>query len=81
MIRRYIDREKLVVNLGCHNVPVYWSVRSSISDWMGWGKRGGYWGIVILSSCEYHFIRVHENLVQHPSNNMSIYPVGCTSMI
>ena len=25
-------------------------------------------GIVILASCEYHFIRVYENLVQHPSN-------------
>ena len=29
-------------------------------------------GIVILASCEYHFIRVHENRVQHPSNNISI---------
>ena len=29
-------------------------------------------GIVILDSCGYHFIRVHENLVQHPSNNISI---------
>ena len=28
--------------------------------------------IVILASCEYHFIRVHENMVQHPSNNISI---------
>ena len=26
--------------------------------------------IVILSSCEHHFIRVHGNLVQHPSNNI-----------
>ena len=23
-------------------------------------------------SCDYHFIRVHDNLVQHPSNNKSI---------
>ena len=29
-------------------------------------------GIVILARCEYHFIRVHENLEQHPSNNISI---------
>ena len=36
----------------------------------GWDKGGG-WGIVILASCDYHFIRVHENLVQHPSNNIS----------
>ena len=28
--------------------------------------------IVILVSCEYYFIRVYENLVQHPSNNISI---------
>ena len=28
--------------------------------------------IVILDSCEYYLIRVHENLVQHPSNNISI---------
>ena len=29
-------------------------------------------GIVILASCEHQFIRVHENLVQHPSNNILI---------
>ena len=29
-------------------------------------------GIVILASCEYYFIRIHENLVQHPRNNISI---------
>ena len=28
---------------------------------------------VILASCEYHFIGVHENLMQHPSNNLSIW--------
>ena len=28
--------------------------------------------IAILPSCENHFIRVHENLVQHPYNNISI---------
>ena len=27
---------------------------------------------VILASWKYHFIRVHENLVQHPSNYLSI---------
>ena len=31
---------------------------------------GGEGGIVILASCDYHFIRVQENLVQHPSNNI-----------
>ena len=29
-------------------------------------------GIVLLASCEQNFIRVYENLVQHPSNNISI---------
>ena len=29
-------------------------------------------GIVILANCENYFIRVHKNLVQHPSNNISI---------
>ena len=33
--------------------------------WMG--------SIVILASCEYHFVRVHEHLVQHTSNNIN----GC----
>ena len=29
-------------------------------------------GIVNLASCEYHYIRVHENLEQHPSALASI---------
>ncbi len=29
-------------------------------------------GIIVLASCEHHFMRVHENLVQHPSYNISI---------
>ena len=33
--------------------------------WTGW--------IVILANCEYYFIREHENLVQYPTNNISIY--------
>ena len=37
-------------------------------------KGGGWGGIVILAICEYHFIRIHENLVQHPSNNIGIIP-------
>ena len=40
----------------------YWSIRT-------WGKWGG---IVILASSEHHFIREHENLFSHPSNNVSI---------
>ena len=29
-------------------------------------------GIVVLTRCEYHFIRVHENLVQYSSDDISI---------
>ena len=29
-------------------------------------------GIVILASCKHHFIIVHENLMQRPSNSISI---------
>ena len=35
--------------------------------------------IVILVSCEYYFIRVHENMVQHPSYNISITSFNMTS--
>ena len=28
-------------------------------------------GIVILANCECYFNRVYENVVQHPSNNIS----------
>ena len=51
---------------------IYWSVQSSSrsrGDWVN----GLIWGIVILASCEYHFIRAHANLVQYPSNYISIY--------
>ena len=47
---------------------INWSVRSS-SRRGGDGVKGG---VVILASCEYYFIRVHENLLQHPSNYISI---------
>ena len=26
--------------------------------------------VIVIASCQYHFIRMHENLVQHPSNNI-----------
>ena len=38
----------------------------------GMGYRVLMGGIIILASCEYQFNKVHENLVQHPSNNISI---------
>ena len=43
---------------------IYWSFRSS-------SRRGWGWAIVILASCEDNFIRIHENLVQYPSDNIS----------
>ena len=36
------------------------------------GGKGAIGGIVILASCKYYFIRIHENMMQHPSNNISI---------
>ena len=48
---------------------IYWPVHSCsrMRGWMGC--------IVILASCEYHFNRVHENLEQHPSNNISKWQI------
>ena len=34
---------------------------------MGWME-----GIVILASYKYHFIKVHKNVMQHPTINISI---------
>ena len=30
-------------------------------------------GIVILARCKFHFIREHENMVQDPCNNISVF--------
>ena len=49
---------------------IHWSVRSYSRR--GWEGIKGKGCIVILASCEQHFIGVHENLVQHQSNNISI---------
>ncbi len=35
--------------------------------YMGWIR-----GIISLASCEHRFIRVYENLMQYPSNNISV---------
>ena len=37
-------------------------------DRVKWMDRGYRY----FSNCENHFIRIHENLVQHPSNSISI---------
>ena len=44
---------------------------SSRRAWDGVKELEG--GIIILASCEYPFIRLHENLVRHLSNNKYIY--------
>ena len=42
------------------------------------GGNGMYGGLDgRYSSWEYHFIRLHINLVQHPSNNISIVASAC----
>ena len=64
-MRGYIIRGKLA-NMDL----IYWSVCSSSrrgGDWL----KGVDWGIVILASCKHHFIKVHENLEQHPISNIS----------
>ena len=50
---------------------IYWSFCSS-SMRGGYDVKGVDVGNVILSGCEYHFIRAHKNLVQHPSYNILI---------
>ena len=44
------------------------SVSIREGDWVN-GLDGGY---RYLASCEHHFVRVRENVVQHPSNDISI---------
>ena len=58
---------------------IYWLVSSSsrrVKD----GVQRVDGGIVILASCEYPFIRVHKNLVQYPSKNISIVPMFIISL-
>ena len=50
----------------------YWSVRLSHRMGRDWGKEGE-WGIVILASYKFQFIRVHDNLVKDPSNDESTH--------
>ena len=51
---------------------INWSVRLSSRKELDELKRGWILGVVISASCEFYFIRVHKNLVQHPINNKSI---------
>ena len=52
-------------------ILIYWSVSSSSRKGRDGVKAVHGGGINILASCEYH-CRLHVNLVQHPSNNISI---------
>ena len=64
--------ENLSSNLGAYMELIYCSVRSSSGrGWVWWMV-----GILILTSYAYQFIRVDENIVQHPNNNISITKAG-----
>ena len=54
---------------------IYWSVRLYRRR-VGGGLKGVDEGTVILASCEHLFIRVHENLVQHPIKIIWIDEMG-----
>ena len=59
---------------------IYWLVFSSIRS-AGDLVKGVDGGIVIFDSCEQNFIRVHENLVRHPSNIKSIFVCNKSKLI
>ena len=52
------------------NMNIIYQLDRSSSKWGGNRVMQEDGGIIILASCQHHFIRVHENLVQHPSNNI-----------
>ena len=64
IIREFIDSGKFVVNLGCRYEP-HLLVSSFIQNEMRGRDK------VVGARGEYNFIKVHKNLVQHPSNNIS----------
>ena len=66
--RIYVDiltGGKFVVNLACSFIGLF--IHPVDGDGVGKGC------IIVLASYEHYFIKVHENLVQHPCNNISIY--------
>ena len=68
-----ISTEENLSSIQLYNIdPIYWSVHSSTrKEADGIKELGG--GIVILASCEHHFIRVHKNMLQDPSNDEIFY--------
>ena len=63
--------KKIVIHLGCyngHHLLVNFSTLRGIGNVIKMVDGG----IIILARCMFHFIRVPENLVQHPSNNIWI---------
>ena len=43
-------------------------------------KGDGWWIKFFLARCEYHFIRIHENLTHYPCNNISIHMIQLLSL-
>ena len=70
-IRGYIDEENLSSIKFANMDLIYRSVHK-FSRRRGDMEKGVY-GWYRYFICLYDFIRVHENMVQHPSNNISIY--------
>ena len=60
IVHEYINKKNII-----------WISFNSLSFYSVGKERIRKRSIDILSKCEYHFIRVHENLVQYPSNNIS----------
>ena len=70
-MRGYIAKKKLSSSI---NLLIWTSFIGQYVHPVGGYGIGYSWqmgGIVILACCEYYFIRVHDNLVQHPSKNTS----------
>ena len=60
-LREYYDREKIVINLVSNVDITYWSVLPS--NRRGGVKKGVDGAMVlILVSCRFHFIKVHNHL-------------------
>ena len=68
-IHGYTEKENLQLIQLANTELVYCSLVNLVEgEWVDWGVGG----MVILASYEFHFIRIHENMMQHPSNNISV---------
>ena len=65
MVKELRDRREIVANIDIFFGQFVHPVRGDgVKGWMG--------GIVILASYEFHFIKVHNNLVYHVPGNILI---------